>query len=396
MKVAVIGQGYVGLTVAAAAASVGHHVIGIDSHASLIDDLNAGVSHIPGVENLPALVTSGSYKASPDCAGVSECEVVIIAVPTPLDGARKPDLTYLQSAVQSLRAHVKPGSLVVNESTSYPGTLREIIAPQISGEMHFAAAPERVDPGNSKWNSKNTPRLVGGLTNAATKRAADFYRSFCDEVIEVSSPDVAEAAKLFENTFRQVNIALVNEFAQVAHSLGIPTLETLQAAASKPFGFMPFTPSAGVGGHCIPIDPTYLSFAAERSGMTTRFINLANEVNTAMPNYVANRIKEVSSGSLQGKKIQVVGIAYKAEISDTRESPGGYLVSALRGLGASVTWHDPFVPHWNNEQSTAIFAADIGVIVTAHPGVDYSAWKNADTMVFDVSISPNTGWPKFL
>lgn len=391
-----IGQGYVGLTVAAVAASSGHSVVGIDVNPSLVADLNAGKSHIPGVNDLAALVNSGNYRASGDYSLVSSCETVIIAVPTPLDAERKPDISFLKSAITALAAYVGPGTLIINESTSYPGTLREIIAPGLNDQALFAAAPERIDPGNLIWHTKNTPRLIGGLTSDATTRAIDFYRTFCDEVIAVSTPEVAEAAKLFENTFRQVNIALVNEFAQVADALDIPTMETLQGAATKPFGFMPFTPSAGVGGHCIPIDPTYLSFAAERNGMTTRFINLANEVNTSMPTYVAQRISQVCGGSLKGKSIQVAGIAYKPEVSDTRESPGGYLIQELRRLGAEVTWHDPFVAIWNNEESAPMTTAEIGVIVTAHPDIDYQAWKNSGTMVFDVSVSPNTGWPKFL
>jgi UDP-N-acetyl-D-glucosamine dehydrogenase len=212
----------------------------------------------------------------------------------------------------------------------------------------------------------------------------------------LSSPEVAEAAKLFENTFRQVNIALVNEFAQIANSLGISTSETLEAASSKPYGFMPFLPSIGVGGHCIPVDPSYLSFAASNAGVEARFINLANEVNAGMPEFVVRRIKNLANGDLKGKTIQIAGISYKAGVADTRESPALVLISLLKSFGAEVSWHDEVVGSWDDEASKPLFGADIGVIATAHPGVDYGPWKNGKTMVIDVSTAPHTGWPKFL
>ena len=396
MRVAVVGQGYVGATLAQAAALAGHEVIGIDRDATLVGELNQGISHVPGVDGLSGLIASGKYRVTPEFSAISDVEIVVIAVPTPLGNDRKPDLSFLKSAVSDITKYVKPGTLVINESTSFPGTLRELIAKVIGTSALFAAAPERVDPGNTTWNTKNTPRLIGGLSKEATDRALNFYRSFCDDVREVSSPEVAEAAKLFENTFRQVNIALVNEFAQVASALGISTFETLNAAASKPFGFMSFTPSAGVGGHCIPVDPSYLSYAADRVGVETKFINLANQVNLAMPEYLAARIVQLLGGSLKGKTIQIAGIAYKSDLSDTRESPALALMKVLRSEGADVTWCDDHVQSWNGEASQAIKPVNIGIIVTAHSGVDYGPWKNEHTMVIDVSTASNTGWPKFL
>ena len=380
MKVVIIGQGYVGSALGIAANEAGHDVLGIE-----IDS-----------KRRRELASSIGYPISADYSSVQGSDVVVIAVPTPLNEKREPDLTFLESACKSLAAVLKSSVLVVNESTSYPGTLRNVIAP-ILGDVHlYAAAPERIDPANEKWGIENTPRLVSGLSSEATSKALDFYRSFCQEVVTVSTPEVAEAAKLFENTFRQVNIALVNEFAQIAQALGISTFETLGAAATKPYGFMPFLPSIGVGGHCIPVDPSYLSFAAEKVGVEASFINLANNVNASMPEYLAARISELLGGSVSGKTIQVAGISYKAGVADTRESPALKLISLLRGAGAKVSWHDQVVGEWNGESSTPLSSVDLGVIATAHEGVDYSAWKNEKTMVIDVSTSSNTGWPKFL
>ena len=310
-----------------------------------------------------------------------------------MSSAREPDLSYLKSACESIRVHISPKTLLINESTSYPGTLRNFIAPLFDERVLFASAPERVDPGNEKWGLSNTPRIVAGLTAEAQKRAVDFYSSICTEVISVSSPELAEAAKLFENTFRQVNIALVNEFAQIASSLGISTHETLAAATTKPYGFMPFMPSIGVGGHCIPVDPSYLSYVAEQVGTDARFIKLANQVNLSMPLYIAERIDE--KYGVKGKEIQVAGIAYKAGVSDTRESPALALIGHLRAMGANVNWSDSLVGRLGDEVSKPISKVDIGVIATAHPGVDYSPWKNG-TVVIDVSTGKDLGWPKFL
>lgn len=378
MRVAVIGQGYVGTAVGSAASGAGHDVVGIEIDPSRIANLS-----VP-------------YKVSSDYMDVVGSDVVVIAVPTPLNEVREPDLSFLESACGSLKSVLKSSTLVVNESTSFPGTLRNVIAP-ILGESHlYASAPERIDPANQKWNIANTPRLVSGLSDVATSRALEFYRSFCKEVVQVSTPEVAEAAKLFENTFRQVNIALVNEFAQIASALGISTFEILGAAATKPYGFMSFVPSIGVGGHCIPVDPSYLSYAADKAGVEASFIDIANSVNVLMPRYIAGRIATLLGGSVSGKKIQIAGISYKSDVADTRESPALSLMEILRGMGAVVTWCDEVVGNWSGEASTPLTGVDVGVIATAHAGVDYSAWKNERTMVIDVSTAPNTGWPKFL
>ena len=289
MRIAIIGQGYVGLTIAVGAAGTGHKVIGFDINAGLVSDLNKGVSHIEGITNadLSRFLSNQSYLATGDSSLLEGSDVIVIAVPTPLTVERQPDLSYVHAATELIQRNVKSPALIVNESTSYPGTLRKEIAARITGVSHlYASSPERVDPGNTQWGTKNTPRLIGGLTPEAVTKAKEFYSSFCDTVIEVSSPEVAEAAKIFENTFRQVNIALVNEFAQIADALGISGREVLDAAATKPYGFMEFNPGPGVGGHCIPVDPTYLAYVANEVGVPATFIKRANEVNLAMPAYV--------------------------------------------------------------------------------------------------------------
>lgn len=376
MKIGVVGQGYVGTAISKAALNSGHSVIGIEIDSKRVIELaNAG------------------YRVTSDYSELSDCAIVVISVPTPLDLERQPDLSFLERACRSMLPFIQSGTLVVNESTSYPGTLRNVIAPILGGTYLYASAPERVDPGNEKWNLKNTPRLVSGLTPEATRQAVEFYKSICDEVIEVLTPEVAEAAKLFENTFRQVNIALVNEFAQIASSLNLSTFEVLGAAATKPYGFMSFLPSVGVGGHCIPVDPSYLSYVAEKVGMNAQFIKLANEVNLGMPKFVVEQIERRLG--IKGKKIQVAGIAYKPGVSDTRESPAISLIEELRVRGAKVSWSDPFVKEFDGEVSSPISSVDIGIICTAHPGVDYSPWKNG-TIVVDVSTGKDLGWPKFL
>jgi len=277
MRVAIIGQGYVGLTIAVGAAGAGHSVVGFDVNEGLVAALNAGKSHIEGItdETLASFISSGIYKASTDATALDGCDVIVIAVPTPLDADRNPDLSFVHAAADLIAKNVRSTKLIINESTSYPGTLRGEIAAHVtlSGVAHFyASSPERVDPGNTQWNVKNTPRLIGGLSPEAVAKAREFYGSFCDSIIEVSSPEVAEAAKIFENTFRQVNIALVNEFAQIADALGISGREVIDAAATKPYGFMEFKPGPGVGGHCIPVDPSYLAHVANEVGIPATFI----------------------------------------------------------------------------------------------------------------------------
>ena len=389
MRVAIIGQGYVGLTIAIGAASAGHEVVGFDVNKELVSKLNSGVSHIEGISNsqLAAYLSTGIYKASPDPAALSDCDVVVIAVPTPLTETRDPDLSFVHAAVELIQNNVKAPTLVINESTSYPGTLRKEIAGRITGITHlYTSSPERVDPGNKEWGTKNTPRLIGGLTPEAVTKAKEFYSSFCDTVIEVSSPEVAEAAKIFENTFRQVNIALVNEFAQIADALGISGREVLDAAATKPYGFMEFTPGPGVGGHCIPVDPTYLAYVANEVGVPATFIKRANEVNLAMPAYVVKRVIAGAGGSVKGKSVVLVGVSYKANVADTRETPAASIIDLLRQAGAAVTWHDPLVGSWRGEESSELGVFDVAVVVTKHDVVSISDIKKS-SYVFDCTGS---------
>ena len=375
MRVAIIGQGYVGLTIAADAADAGNHVVGFDVNPALVAQLNAGASHIEGISNaaLAGVIASGAYKASADPVVLDGCDVIIIAVPTPLDDARNPDLSFVHVAADLIAQHAKSPALIVNESTSYPGTLRKEIAARITGIQHlYASSPERVDPGNTQWGTKNTPRLIGGLTPAAVAKAKEFYSTFCDSIIEVSSPEVAEAAKIFENTFRQVNIALVNEFAQIANALGISGREVIDAASTKPYGFMKFNPGPGVGGHCIPVDPSYLAHVANQVGVPATFIKRANEVNLAMPAYVVQRVLESCGGSIAGKSVVVVGVSYKSNVADTRETPAADVIDLLSQQGATVTWHDEIVGTWRDESSSPL-SGDIAVLVTKHDGVDLKA-----------------------
>jgi UDP-N-acetyl-D-glucosamine dehydrogenase len=385
MRVAIIGQGYVGLTIAVGAAGAGHSVIGFDVNHTLVAALNSGTSHIEGISDtdLASAISRGVYRASTEPAIIDGCDVIVIAVPTPLDDARKPDLAYVHAAADLIAKNAKSPALIINESTSYPGTLRNEIASRITGVEHlYASSPERVDPGNAQWGIKNTPRLIGGLNSAAAAKTNEFYATFCDSIIEVSSPEVAEAAKIFENTFRQVNIALVNEFAQIADALGISGREVIDAAATKPYGFMPFNPGPGVGGHCIPVDPIYLAHVARQVGVPATFIERANEVNLAMPAYVVKRVIAGSGGSIKGKKVVVVGVSYKSNVADTRETPAAAVIDLLREQGATVTWHDDLVCTWRGESSAAIKGTDIAVLVTKHDGLDLAALKGCG-YIFD-------------
>jgi UDP-N-acetyl-D-glucosamine dehydrogenase len=385
MRVAIIGQGYVGLTIAVGAASAGYTVIGFDVNDDLVAQLNAGKSHIEGIsdKDLEGFVSAGLYIACTDASSLNGCEVIIIAVPTPLDADRNPDLSFLHTASKLINQYVKNPVLIVNESTSYPGTLRKEIAARITTVEHlYASSPERVDPGNTQWGTKNTPRLIGGLTPAAVVKAREFYATFCDSIIEVSSPEVAEAAKIFENTFRQVNIALVNEFAQISDALGISSREVIEAAGTKPYGFMPFNPGPGVGGHCIPVDPTYLAHVANQVGIPATFIKRANEVNLAMPAYVVKRVVAGAGGSVKGKNVAVIGVSYKCNVADTRETPAAAVIDLLREQGATVVWHDDLVGKWRGEESMPMGAFDIAVVVTRHDGVSDAAIK-ASKFVFD-------------
>jgi UDP-N-acetyl-D-glucosamine dehydrogenase len=392
VKVSIIGQGYVGLTIAAFA-SKHHQVVGFDLNSSIVAQLNKGISHIEGIasEDIKQAIYAGNYKATTDAAEITGSDIVVIAVPTPLDGDRKPDLTYIDSACKVIAENLTGPALIINESTSFPGTIRNYIKPAIEKysmqrfEHQYAISPERVDPGRGDYNQKNTPRLYAGLTPEATARTREFYSTFCDNLVEVSSPEVAEAAKLFENTFRQVNIALVNELAQISHALGIDVRETLDAAGTKPYGFMKFQPSAGVGGHCIPVDPSYLADVAEKAGVTATFIQRANEVNLEMPRYIAGRVAKDNGGSLKGKKVLVVGVAYKPNVADTRETPAELLIDALEVLGAVVSWSDPVVGSWHGKESAGLNGAEIAVVVTKHDVVSAEDILKSAPYVFDTT-----------
>ncbi len=392
MKIAIIGQGYVGLTISAFASEF-YEVVGFDTNQNLVDNLNRGISHIEGVQSsiIEKWIKSGRYKATTNGRDIADVDIVIVAVPTPLTSNRQPDLSFLQSACKTVGENVTREVLIINESTSFPGTLRSYIKPMIENfssspaEHLYAISPERVDPGRSDFNQKNTPRLYAGLSKEASERTREFYSKFCDNLIEVSSPEVAEAAKLFENTFRQVNIALVNEFAQIAHSLGISVYETLDAANTKPYGFMKFTPSAGVGGHCIPVDPTYLAAVAEEHGAPATFIRRANEVNLEMSEYIVRRVAEDNGGSLKGKNILVVGVAYKPNVADVRETAAELVIEHLRSQGAVVSWHDDVVGNWKGESSSPLQGADIAVVVTKHDSVDEEKILASAPYVFDTT-----------
>ncbi len=392
MKVSIIGQGYVGLTISVFAADH-HEVVGFDKNQGVVDALNAGKSHIEGVESadLARHIANGQYQATTDSREISGSDVVVIAVPTPLTKDRKPDLAFVEAACKTIGENLKTPALIINESTSFPGTVRNLIKPLVekysdgSVDHLYAVSPERVDPGRTDWNQKNTPRLYAGLTPEASVGVREFYSTFCDNLVEVSSPEVAESAKLFENTFRQVNIALVNEFAQIAHALGVSVYETLEAAATKPYGFMKFMPSAGVGGHCIPVDPSYLADTAARVGVPATFIERANEVNIEMAAYVVDRVTADNGGSLNGKSVQVVGVAYKPNVADVRETPAELVIEELKKAGATVTWSDDLVSSWMGESSTPLGGADIAVVVTLHSVTDAATVLKSAPYVFDTT-----------
>ena len=393
MKIAIIGQGYVGLPLAMAATEAGYKVLGFDLNSDLVNDLNSGSSHVEDVldSSLKKQIATKSYSASSNPSDLIGSEIVIIAVPTPLNGDREPDLSYVKSAANTIGANLKLPALIINESTSHPGTLRNVIAIEVakssSGKIEhfFAVSPERVDPGNKTWGIKKTPRILAGLTPKATELARNFYSNFCEELVEVSTPEVAETAKLFENKFRQVNIALVNELALITRSLGISVNEVIEAAATKPYGFMKFSPGIGVGGHCIPVDPSYLAFTAKEAGIEPRFIELANEVNLEMPREIANRIKKENGASLKGKKVLVCGLSYKPNIADIRESPSITLIAELKKEGAIVSWHDPLVKVWGSRSTVepAESAFEITVVAVLHDAMDSTKILKSAKYVFD-------------
>ncbi|MDA3029865.1 MAG: nucleotide sugar dehydrogenase [Actinomycetota bacterium] len=376
MRIAIIGQGYVGYALSLAATKAGHSVIGLDVNPKLISEIKAKGE----LKN---------YLPTNNEADIKDQDAYIIAVPTPLDEKNLPDLSSLITAAQLIARSASKGALVINESTSYPGTLREIVITEIEksnkAKFLYAAAPERIDPANTKWSIKNTPRVVAGIDDQSSKAAYEFYKSICDEVIVVSSPEVAEAAKLFENTFRQVNIALVNELAQVTEKLGISANEVIKAAATKPFGFMKFNPSLGVGGHCIPIDPIYLAQKAESVGASAQFIRQANLVNQQMPLYVLKRLEGLLNGNMSSKKICIVGISYKADVEDMRQSPSIVLWQELEKKGALVSFHDEVVKEFEGKKSMTLSlnSFDLAVVAVTHSNLEVDKVINSAPIIFD-------------
>ena len=370
-KVAVIGQGYVGLPLALAAAESGYEVVGIDTDVARVAGLNSGKSPIGDISDA-YLAAQVYYRASTDFADAAGADVVILCLPTPLDADRNPDNSLLLAGAKSVASFVSDGALVINESTVSPGFTRDVLGPIFSGR-DLAYSPERIDPANKKWNVKNTPKLVAGLSESASDRAVAFYSKFVSAVSSYSSVEVVETAKLLENSFRLVNISFINEIAEFCAAMKIDVREVIAAASTKPYGFMPFFPSAGVGGHCIPVDPTYLAAKAREIGASTRFIDLANEVNVSRPSYFVGVAAGIL-GSLSGKKIVVVGVAYKPDVADVRETPAESLISLLRSAGADVVWHDHVVGQWRGEASAALSAGyDLAVLVNPHTGTDLDA-----------------------
>ena len=385
MKVSVIGQGYVGLPLALALANSGHNVSGIDLDQKLVEKIIGGKSPIIDIsdQEISDALSSGNYSVSGEFDSVTNSEVVVICVPTPLDTEHRPDLSFLKAATNSVAKNLQSGTLIVNESTVSPGTTRGLIKEILDTagvDYDLAYSPERIDPANKKWKVTNTPKLVAGLTPVASERAASFYRTFVESVKVGSSPEVIETAKLLENSFRLVNISFINEIAQFCAALKIDVREVVDAAATKPYGFMPFYPSVGVGGHCIPVDPSYLVAKAKEIGAPTRFIDLANDVNRSLASYFAG-IAAGILGGLQNKTILVVGIAYKPEVSDVRETPAAGLISELRSKGADVAWHDDLVKEWNGEKSALLSPNyDLVVLANPHSGTDLSVLTSAKVL----------------
>jgi UDP-N-acetyl-D-glucosamine dehydrogenase len=384
-KIAVIGQGYVGLPLAITAAEAGFFVVGIDIDSEKVSLLSKGVSTVEDVSNERLLVQlqSKNYTVSTEFSVISEVEIILICVPTPLDSNQKPDLSYIKNSVEQIANHLKPDSLVILESTVEPGTTRNMIQPSLEkasnsnpNTFHLAFSPERIDPTNKKWNLVTTPKIVAGMTTAATKRAVNFYSKFIDTVIECSVIEIAESAKLLENTFRLINISFINEFSVFCSKLGIDVREVIKAAATKPYGFMPFYPSIGVGGHCIPVDPLYLSNKALEIGAPTRFIDLADQINQEMPGYFVGKAEE-KLGGLKNKNILVLGVAYKPNVADVRETPVEALISGLKKKGAQVSWNDELVKEWNGEKSVTLSDDfDLAIIATPHDYLDLTKLGN--------------------
>jgi UDP-N-acetyl-D-glucosamine dehydrogenase len=402
--IGVIGLGYVGLPLAVEFAKAGYHVIGYDVSERVCSTIMKGVSHIQDVHNdeLAPLVKSGLLIATSDESQLSKTDAISIAVPTPLSKTRDPDMSYVIAAAEAATRQAHAGMLVVLESTTYPGTTREVLLPALAtrglavGEDVFVAfSPERVDPGNPVYHTKNTPKVVGGITPACTELATALYASCIDTIVPVTSPESAELVKLLENTFRSVNIGLVNEMAIVCDKLGVDVWEVINAAATKPFGFMKFTPGPGIGGHCIPLDPHYLAWKMRTLNYKTRFIDLASEINSQMPAYVVEKVTQglnIDRKSVNGSNVLVLGIAYKRDIDDMRESPALDIMRLLEEMGAVVNFHDPHVASMREDGHVrhgvaltpeTLAASDAVVIVTDHVAVDYQLVMDHSTLVID-------------
>jgi UDP-N-acetyl-D-glucosamine dehydrogenase len=400
MKVGVVGLGYVGLPLAVAFAEAGADVVGLDVNPRVVERLRAGRSSTEDVpdERLRPLI-GPRLRPTTDHAELANRDAVVICVPTPLTGGREPDLSYVDSAARSLSAVLRRGQLVVLESTTYPGTTRERLLPILeeSGltagrDFHLAYSPERIDPGRTDHTIANTPKVVGGLTDACRERAMELYGLICERLVPVSSPEAAELAKLLENIFRSVNIALVNELAMLADRMGIDIWEVIDAAATKPFGFMRFEPGPGMGGHCLPVDPFYLSYKAREYDFPTEFVELAGKINQAQPHFCVQLIARAlndAERSVKGSRVLLLGVSYKAGVGDLRESPALKIARLLRDLGAEVAYHDPHVPSVSElglesvplEQGLA--SCDVACVVTAHPEVDYERVVAAAPLVVD-------------
>ncbi|MGH7306162.1 MAG: nucleotide sugar dehydrogenase [Candidatus Rokuibacteriota bacterium] len=403
-RVGIIGQGYVGLPLAVELSRVGFAVTGIDTSVDRVTTLNAGRSHTPDVpdELLRARLAAGRYRATTDLSVLAECDAVVICVPTPLRKSKDPDISFVAAAAQEAAAGFRPAQLVILESTTYPGTTQELLAPMFEArgaqpgvDCFLAFSPERIDPANPTFAVQDIPKVVGGLTPSCASLAALLYRQIVDRVVTVSSPRVAELAKLYENVFRNVNIALANELALMCRQLGVSTREVIEAAATKPFGFMPFYPGPGIGGHCIGVDPAYLAWRMRLNGYEARFIHLADEINRAMPQYVVDLVAETLNGRrrcLNGARILALGIAYKRGVGDTRESPALEVIARLMDRGATVAYADPHVPEIAFEgralkavevTDERLAQADCVVILTDHREFDYTRIVEVSTLVVD-------------
>jgi UDP-N-acetyl-D-glucosamine dehydrogenase len=389
MKVSIIGQGYVGLPLAISCAKSGFEVTGIDLNKEKVSQLNKYQSIVEDVSDLElkAAGESGKYKATSDYAIDLSTEIICICVPTPLGSNHQPDLGILESASKDVGKNLKAGMLVIIESTIQPGTTRNVVVPILekesglsSNQFLVAYSPERIDPMNKKFTIKNTPKLVAGLTPEAAVKAKDFYSKFIDQVDICDSLEVAETAKLLENSFRLVNISFINELAMFCQKIGIDVNDVIEAASTKPYGFMPFYPSVGVGGHCIPVDPLYLAEAAREAGAPSRFIELADEINLGMPTYFVGRASEMLGG-LKDKKVLVIGVSYKPNVADVRETPVEALISGLKKSGAVVSWHDDLVKSWNGESSVALGSGfDLAILATPHDYLDLSLLGNVPVL----------------